>query len=129
MSPTWAKKGSKRWRYYEVEALVTDHRSRQERRPEKQPREDAIRDIRRATRRHFSAEKKIRIVLEGLRGRRDSRALPPQGHRLIDVLRLRRREPQDAIEHGEAPQPQTKDGASPDQGGHSARTAAPRDGS
>src|ERR1700727_235158 len=32
------------------------------------PAEDAIRDIRRATRRHFSAEEKIRIVLEGLRG-------------------------------------------------------------
>jgi transposase len=30
--------------------------------------EDAIKDIRRATRRHFSAEDKIRIVLEGLRG-------------------------------------------------------------
>ena len=36
--------------------------------PEKQPAEDAIRDIRRATRRHFSAEEKIRIVLDGLRG-------------------------------------------------------------
>ena len=35
---------------------------------EKQPAEDAIKDIRRATRRHFSAEDKIRIVLEGLRG-------------------------------------------------------------
>ena len=35
---------------------------------EKQPAEDAIRDIRRATRRHFSAEEKIRVVLEGLRG-------------------------------------------------------------
>lgn len=34
----------------------------------KQPAEDMIRDIRRATRRHFSAEEKIRIVLEGLRG-------------------------------------------------------------
>ena len=34
----------------------------------KQPAEDAIRDIRRATRRHFSAEEKIRVVLEGLRG-------------------------------------------------------------
>ena len=41
---------------------------RQKSRPEKQPAEDAIRDIRRATRRHFSAEEKIRIVLEGLRG-------------------------------------------------------------
>jgi transposase len=30
--------------------------------------EEAIKDIRRATRRHWSAEDKIRIVLEGLRG-------------------------------------------------------------
>ena len=30
--------------------------------------EKTIRDIRRATRRHYSAEEKIRIVLEGLRG-------------------------------------------------------------
>ncbi len=30
--------------------------------------EQTVRDIRRATRRHFSAEEKIRIVLEGLRG-------------------------------------------------------------
>ena len=30
--------------------------------------EDAIRDIRRATRKHHAAEEKIRIVLEGLRG-------------------------------------------------------------
>jgi transposase len=30
--------------------------------------EDMIRDIRRATRRNFSAEEKIRIVLEGLPG-------------------------------------------------------------
>jgi transposase len=36
--------------------------------PGKQPAEDMIRDIRRATRRQFSAEEKIRIVLEGLRG-------------------------------------------------------------
>ena len=41
---------------------------RQKSGPEKQPAEDAIRDIRRATRRHFSTEEKIRIVLEGLRG-------------------------------------------------------------
>jgi transposase-like protein len=36
--------------------------------PVKQPAEDVIRDIRRATRRHFSAEEKFRIVLDGLRG-------------------------------------------------------------
>ena len=36
--------------------------------PAKEPAEAVIKDIRRATRRHFSAEDKIRIVLEGLRG-------------------------------------------------------------
>jgi transposase-like protein len=41
---------------------------RQKSGPRKQPAEDAIKDIRRATRRHFSAEEKIRVVLEGLRG-------------------------------------------------------------
>jgi transposase len=45
------------------------HKTRQKKTvPGKQPAEDMIRDIRRATRRHFSAEDKIRIVLEGLRG-------------------------------------------------------------
>jgi transposase len=34
----------------------------------KAPAEAVVKDIRRATRRHFSAEDKIRIVLEGLRG-------------------------------------------------------------
>lgn len=34
----------------------------------KRPAEQAIKDIRRATRRHFSSEDKIRIVLDGLRG-------------------------------------------------------------
>lgn len=34
----------------------------------KTPAEQAIKDIRRRTRRHFSAEDKIRIVLDGLRG-------------------------------------------------------------
>ena len=32
------------------------------------PAERVVKDIRRATRRHFSAEDKIRIILEGLRG-------------------------------------------------------------
>jgi len=36
--------------------------------PTKKPAEQVVKDIRRATRRHFSAEDKIRIVLDGLRG-------------------------------------------------------------
>ena|SRR5690606_35851908 len=36
--------------------------------PTKAPADQVMKDIRRATRRHFSAEDKIRIVLEGLRG-------------------------------------------------------------
>lgn len=34
----------------------------------KKPAERVVKDIRRATRRHFSVEDKIRIVLDGLRG-------------------------------------------------------------
>ena len=34
----------------------------------KAPAEQVVKDIRRATRKHYSAEDKIRIVLEGLRG-------------------------------------------------------------
>jgi len=41
---------------------------RQKSEPVKDPAEQVVKDIRRATRRHFSAEDKIRIVLEGLRG-------------------------------------------------------------
>ena len=41
---------------------------RQKSGPEKQPAEQVVKDIRRATRRQVSAEEKIRIVLEGLRG-------------------------------------------------------------
>jgi transposase-like protein len=36
--------------------------------PEKEPATQVVKNIRRATRRHFSAEDKIRIVPEGLRG-------------------------------------------------------------
>ena len=36
--------------------------------PGKEPAEQVVKDIRRATRRQFSAEEKIRIVLSGLRG-------------------------------------------------------------
>jgi transposase len=41
----------------------------------KEPAETAVKEIRRATRKHYSAEEKIRIVLEGLRG--EDSALPP----------------------------------------------------
>jgi transposase len=36
--------------------------------PTKEPAEQVLKEIRRATRKHYSAEEKIRIVLEGLRG-------------------------------------------------------------
>ncbi len=39
------------------------------------PAEALVRDIRRATRKHYSAEEKIRIVLEGLRGEESIAAL------------------------------------------------------
>src|SRR3954462_7693531 len=41
---------------------------RQQTRPLKEPAEKVVQDIRRAARKHYSAEEKIRIVLEGLRG-------------------------------------------------------------
>jgi transposase len=47
---------------------VSGNKTIQKTAPVKQPAEDVIRDIRRASRRHFSTEEKIRIVLEGLRG-------------------------------------------------------------
>ncbi|WP_166443696.1 hypothetical protein [Rhabdaerophilum calidifontis] len=40
---------------------------RQKSGPDKAPAEQVVKDIRRATRRQFSAEEKIRIVLEGKR--------------------------------------------------------------
>jgi transposase len=36
--------------------------------PSNSPSERIVKDIRRATRKHYSAEDKIRIVLDGLRG-------------------------------------------------------------
>ena len=36
--------------------------------PAKEPAEQVVKEIRRAIRKHYSAEEKIRIVLEGLRG-------------------------------------------------------------
>src|SRR6266850_1994826 len=47
---------------------------RQQTRASKEPAEKVVQDIRRATRKHYSAEEKIRIVLEGLRGEDSSSA-------------------------------------------------------
>ena len=41
---------------------------RQKSRPVKEPADKVMKEIRRATRRQFSVEDKIRLVLEGLRG-------------------------------------------------------------
>ena len=62
---------------------------RQQTRPLKEPAEKVIQDIRRATRKHYSAEEKIRIVLEGLR-REDSIAelCRREGDRAEPVLSL-----------------------------------------
>jgi transposase len=43
--------------------------------PQKAPAKKVIKDIRRATRKHYGAEEKIRIVLEGLRGEESIAAL------------------------------------------------------
>ena len=45
----------------------------------KKPAEKVVRDIRRRTRRQYSSEEKIRIVLEGLRGEESiaARPVPP----------------------------------------------------
>ncbi len=50
--------------------------------------EKAIRDIRRATRRQYSAEEKIRIVLEGLRGK-SSIAETQRHHPSLELTRFR----------------------------------------
>ena len=61
---------------------------RQKSGPEKQPPEDAIRDIRRATRRTFQLKRRSASSWKGCAGGEHSRALPPRGHRLVDVLWL-----------------------------------------
>ena len=56
--------------------------------PDKAPAERVVKDIRRQTRRQYSAEEKIRIVLEGLRGEENISELCRGRHRRLDVLRL-----------------------------------------
>src|SRR6476619_1984655 len=50
--------------------------------------ERLVRDIRRATRKHYSAEEKIRIVLDGLRGEASVAELCRRRHRRKHVLQL-----------------------------------------
>ena len=50
------------------------------------PGERVARDIRRATRRHFSAEDKIRIVLDGLRGTDEVKSLRREASALKEVV-------------------------------------------
>ena len=53
------------------------------------PAERTVRDIRRKTRKQYTAEEKIRIVVSGLRGEESIAALcPPRGHRRGSVLQL-----------------------------------------
>ena len=60
--------------------------------PAKQPAEAVVKDIRRATRRQYSAEEKIRIVLEGLRGEDEHRrTVPARGHHLARCTTAGRR--------------------------------------
>jgi transposase len=56
--------------------------------PGKEPATQVVKNIRRATRRHFSAEDKIRIVLEGLRGE-DSIAELCRRERIVQNLYYR----------------------------------------
>jgi transposase len=54
--------------------------------PDKAPAEQVLKIH--STRRQYSAEEKIRIVLEGLRGKENISELCPGRHRPLDVLRL-----------------------------------------
>src|SRR5262245_20340841 len=63
--------------------------------PEKEPATQVVKNIRRATRRHFSAEDKIRIVLEGLRGEDSIAELCRRGRHMrypasekLEIIRL-----------------------------------------
>ena len=66
---------------------------RQKSGPVRMPAEQIVKDIRRATRRHFSAENKIRIVLDGLRGEDRRHLLEPGGVRGADEISLSQCQP------------------------------------
>jgi transposase len=68
-------KRSKREDFWFIVARLKEAKMRQKAGPQKPAAEHVIKDIRRATRKHHSAEDKIRIVLEGLRGEESIAAL------------------------------------------------------
>jgi transposase len=58
--------------------------------PVRDPAERVVKDIRRTMRRHFTAEDKIRIVLEGLRGRESfASEVLNENIRLVSAVRFR----------------------------------------
>jgi len=61
--------------FWFIVARSREAKMRQKSGPQKPAAEQVIKDIRRATRKHHSAEDKIRIVLEGLRGEESIAAL------------------------------------------------------
>ena len=57
--------------------------------PVKELAEEVLKDVRRQTRRHYSSEDKIRVVLEGLGGQKSIvDALPQRGDPRLQVLWL-----------------------------------------
>jgi hypothetical protein len=63
--------------------------------------EEIVKGIRRATRKRYSAEEKIRIVLDGLRGEHSIAELPGAKYGLSDAVVMRSR--WEIVEKGEGP--------------------------
>jgi transposase len=64
----YQKRGNSSYKDFRLIVAFQGARMRQKSGPVREPAEKVVKDIRRMTRRKFSAEEKIRIVLEGLRG-------------------------------------------------------------
>jgi transposase len=64
----YQKRGTSSYKDFWLIVAFQGAKMRQKSAPAKEPAEKVVKEIRRATRRQFSAEEKIRIVLEGLRG-------------------------------------------------------------
>jgi transposase len=64
----YQKRGNSSYKDFWLIVAFQGAKMRQKSGPVKEPADKVVKDIRRITRRKFSAEEKIRIVLEGLRG-------------------------------------------------------------